>query len=206
MPSSELSASSQLEILDSAEAVPEAANIVSLAQELLVGTDLATGGSILLRLAQIHLRKATILIDGWQQQGDEFDAVFDDIEFTDFDDFGLAVVGHVEINLDDLLLPIEHHYPTERQSASWLDTSLSSEQMQEQVLSLAHHEDIPGWSKRIYAVLAERNSAISLPELQACTGLSLVETWLGLFLGGLEVFIEQQSDDFYSPNGIVISF
>ena len=55
MPSSELSASSQLEILDSAEAVPEAANIVSLAQELLVGTDLATGGSILLRLAHTKL-------------------------------------------------------------------------------------------------------------------------------------------------------
>jgi hypothetical protein len=206
MPSSELSTSSQLEILDSAEAVPETANIVSLAQELLVGTDLATGGAILLRLAQIHLRKASILIDGWQQQGDEFDTVFDDIEFTDFDDFGLPVVGHVEINLDDLLLPIEHNYPAERQSASWVDTSLSSEQMQEQVLSLAHHEDIPGWSKRIYAVLAGRDSAISLPELQACTGLSLVETWLGLFLGGLEVSIEQQSDDFYSPDGIVISF
>jgi hypothetical protein len=105
-----------------------------------------------------------------------------------------------------LLLPIEHDYPAERQSASSLDTSLSSEEMQKEVLSLAHHEDIPGWSKRIYAVLAERDSAISLPELQACTGLSLVETWLGLFLGGLEVSIEQQSDDFYSPDGIVISF
>jgi hypothetical protein len=206
MPSSELSASSQLDILDSAEAVPETANIVSLAQELLVGSDLATGGAILLRLAQIHLRKANILIDGWQQQGDEFDAVFDDVEFTDFDDFGLAVVGHVEINLDDLLLPIEHNYPAERQSASGFDSSLSSEQMQEQVLGLAHHEDIPGWSKRIYAVLAERDAAISLPELQVCTGLSLVETWLGLFLGGLEVSIEQQSDDFYNLDGIVISF
>jgi hypothetical protein len=183
MPSSELSTSSQLEILDSAEAVPETANIVSLAQELLVGTDLATGGAILLRLARIHLLKATILIDGWQQQGDEFDTVFDDIEFTDF---GLAVVGHVEINLDDLLLPIEHNYPAERQSASSLDSSLSSEQMQEEVLSLAHHEDIPGWSKRIYAVLAERDSAISLPELQACTGFEFggnlagfVSRWLG---------------------------
>jgi hypothetical protein len=206
MPSSELSTSSHLEILDSAEAVPETANIVSLAQELLVGTDLATGGAILLRLAQIHLLKASILIDGWQQQGDEFDTVFDDVEFTDFDDFGLAVVGHVEINLDDLLLPIEHNYPAERQSASALDNYLSSEQMQEKVLSLAHHEDIPGWSKLIYTVLAERDSAISLPELQACTGLSLVETWLGLFLGGLEVSIEQQSSDFYNPGGFVISF
>jgi hypothetical protein len=36
MPSSELSASSQLEILDSAAEVPETANIVSLAQELLI--------------------------------------------------------------------------------------------------------------------------------------------------------------------------
>jgi hypothetical protein len=79
---------------------------------------------------------------------------------------------------------------------------------------MAHHEDIPGWSKRIYAALAERDSAISLPELQDCTGLSLVETWLGLFLGSLEVSItsgaseaiEQKSDDFYSPDRIVISF
>jgi hypothetical protein len=204
MPSSELSATTSQ--LDIAEALPETANIVSLAQELLVGSDLATGGTILLRLAQIHLRKASILIDGWQQQGDEFDTVFDDIEFTNCDDFGLAVVGHVEINLDDLLLPIEHNYPAERQSASGFDSSLSFEQMQEQVLGLAHHEDIPGWSKRIYAVLAKRDAAISLPELQVCTGLSLVETWLGLFLGGLDVSIEQQSDDFYNPDGIVISF
>jgi hypothetical protein len=43
MPSSELSASSQLEILDSAAEVPETANVVSLAQELLGNPDLATG-------------------------------------------------------------------------------------------------------------------------------------------------------------------
>jgi hypothetical protein len=145
------------------------------------------------------------MLDSSQQHNDEFDTVFDDLEFTDFNDFGLAVVGHVEINLDDLLLPIEHNYPAERLSASSLDTFLSSEQMQEEVLSLAHHEDIPGWSKRIYAVLVGRDSAISLPELQACSGLSLVETWLGLFLGGLDVLIDQKSDDFYSPDGIAIS-
>jgi hypothetical protein len=204
MSGSQLSPAPQLEILDAAAVIPESADIVALAQQLLAGTDLATGGSILLRLAQIIDLKASALFDG--QQADDLDAVLATGDFSDFDDFGLPVVGRVEIDLDDLLLPPTHNYPPERRSLGDESTStLSPDLMREQVLGLAHSEDIPGWSGRIQAVLSGTGSAIALPELLERSGLSLVELWLGLLLGGLHVSMEQLSEDFYSRDGIEVS-
>ena len=52
--------------------------------------------------------------------------------------------------------------------------------------------------------LEANGGSATLVDLSNNITLDLVKVWLGLLLGGLDISIEQTSDDFYSPEGILI--
>jgi hypothetical protein len=60
------------------------------------------------------------------------------------------------------------------------------------------------WGAAIAQYLEANGGSVTLVDLSNNITLDLVKVWLGLLLGGLDISIEQTSDDFYSQEGILI--
>lgn len=77
-----------------------------------------------------------------------------------------------------------------------LDTARPENFDLETALELAHIEDVEAWTRAISTYFeATEASIVSLQTLQQSLGLSWIELWLGLLLGGYP--LEQQGADFY---------
>ena len=69
---------------------------------------------------------------------------------------------------------------------------------QQQVLDLAHSEDVTAWAAAIAAWLqAAPSLRVSLSELSKGLGMEWIEVWLGVLLGGFE--LEQAGEFYQSP-------
>ena len=74
----------------------------------------------------------------------------------------------------------------------------------QQAMALAHDENVSEWGAAIAQYLEANGGSATLVDLSNNITLDLVKIWLGLLLGGLDISIEQTSDDFYSQEGILI--
>ena len=74
----------------------------------------------------------------------------------------------------------------------------------QQAMALAHDENVSEWGAAIAQYLEANGGSATLVDLSNNITLDLVKVWLGLLLGGLDISIEQTSDDFYSQEGILI--
>ena len=73
-----------------------------------------------------------------------------------------------------------------------------------EAMALAHDENVSEWGAAIAQYLEANGGSATLVDLSNNITLDLVKVWLGLLLGGLDISIEQTSDDFYSQEGILI--
>jgi hypothetical protein len=73
-----------------------------------------------------------------------------------------------------------------------------------EAIGLAHDENVSEWGAAIAQYLEANGGSATLIDLSNNITLDLVKVWLGLLLGGLDISIEQTSDDFYSQEGILI--
>ena len=74
--------------------------------------------------------------------------------------------------------------------------------------SLAHDEDIGGWSARIGDCLVRSGGSMSFCSIVEVTGLALVEVLLGLLLSDLGSLMKRSGDGddegFYRHDGILV--
>jgi hypothetical protein len=94
------------------------------------------------------------------------------------------------------------HYPTKEAVLAELESVLL-EPTVEQVESIAHNENVADWIAAIAQCLSSRSEAMSLPDLQTATQLSIIEVWLGLLLM-TDSRILQQTGDFYNSATLLI--
>lgn len=72
------------------------------------------------------------------------------------------------------------------------------ERLKQQVWAIAHEEKVSDWVRAINQGLQQASEPkVSLMELVRCLGLSWVEVWLGVLLGGFE--FEQQGEFYEAP-------
>ncbi len=82
------------------------------------------------------------------------------------------------------------------------ESFLSFEDEFELAISTAHAEDVSNWIKAISHCIAKNFSPMRLIDLQVALPLPIVETWLGLLLGGFKL---EQRGSFYDSSEIWIS-
>ena len=82
------------------------------------------------------------------------------------------------------------------------ESLLSFEDEFELAISTAHAEDVSNWIEAIAHCIANNFSPMRLIDLQVALPLLIVETWLGLLLGGFKL---EQRGSFYDSSEIWIS-
>lgn len=83
-----------------------------------------------------------------------------------------------------------------------IQQELEEEVIKTKVLDIAHTEDVSACVSALARWMQQYNGkAISLLLLQQALGIPLVAVWLGLLLGGLDLYEWEQHGDFYSDAG-----
>lgn len=152
------------------------------------------------------LEKAEEMRAGWDQKYNPTEPILANI--TEYADL---FIQYQQIRFPDDLFEEEdeHYYPDGRKTSKRNGSAIKAatpEQMLEaiatlpDVTSLAHSENIPEWAQRVRTALGDR--ALSLTQLQAVTGLSIVPLWLAVLFGGFSV---KREGDFYEGEIFVSS-
>ena len=86
-----------------------------------------------------------------------------------------------------------------------IQEELEEEAIKKKVLDIAHIEDVSAYISALAQWMQQHNgAAISLLLLHQALGMPLVEVWLGLLLGGLDLYEWEQHGDFYSDAGEIL--
>lgn len=108
-----------------------------------------------------------------------------------------------EISKDLLLQTLEQEqWLNEGVNEGIEDAAQVQASIQDQILTIAHTEDISHWIQAIALCLEQQQAAIGLTDLQKQLKLPLVEIWMGLLLGNFHI---QQTQGFYDRSGIQIA-
>jgi hypothetical protein len=94
------------------------------------------------------------------------------------------------------------HYPTKEAVLAELE-SVVLPPITEQIEATAHDENVTEWIAAIAKCLSSHPEAMSLPDLQTATQLSMIAVWLGL-LSMTDSLILQQTGDFYNSTTLLI--
>ena len=156
---------------------------------------LQAAGDALLHIAQMCESRSEMLITEWEE------AYRDPIVGQGF--FAEMVRQTMAVDLSELMESVPLRKPrtqTEKPSGTIVATvekevvlamveqiEQESETPKQQVLGVAHSEDVSGWTAAISGWLAHQSSEVSWSELEAELGMPWVELWLGLLLGGFRV-------------------
>ena len=204
----------QLELweeLQSAQVMPEQVDVVALLnamEEAIAQTPetdrLQVAGEALLRVAELCAARSDILITQWEE------AYRDPIVDRGF--FGDVVRQTMAVDLSDLMEPAPSRKrrtksvsqpqgsiatPVEKAAVLALveQWEAKAQTQQQQVLDVAHSEDVTAWARAIAAWLqAAPSPRVSLSELSKGLGMEWIEVWLCVLLGGFEL---GQAGEFY---------
>jgi hypothetical protein len=169
---------------------------------------LQVAGDALLRIAEMCESRAELLTTEWEE------AYRDSIVGQGF--FDEIVRQTMAVDLSDLIEPVPLRKPrtrTEKQTGSIVATvekevvlamveqmEQEAETQKQQVLGVAHSENVSGWAEAIARWLTQQSGTeMSWSELEAGLGMPWVELWLGLLLGGFQV---EQRGEFYQRETI----
>jgi hypothetical protein len=224
--------------LEAASRFPETADLRSLCDALeqtlcdqSLAEQLNMAGDVLVQFSEVYAAKADLLISRWEHRYNPAEPV------VDLEDCVDLFVQSLSLNVTELFEePEPVQYPANRKKKSssqedssivgevdkdtllnWIDQKVAEQplneaQMANQIIDLAHGENVEEWSRAIANYFStyitqqpcESHITISLPEL--CKGMqkSFVEIWLGLLLGNGTYQVYQTSEDFYDRTGIEI--
>ena len=169
---------------------------------------LQAAGDALLRIAQMCESRAEILMAEWEE------AYRDPIIGQGF--FAEMVRQTMAVDLSELMEPAPLRKPrtqTQKPSGTIVATvekeavlamveqmEQEAEMQKQQVLGVAHSEDVSGWTRAIARWLTQQSGTeMSWSELESGLGMPWVELWLGLLLGGFQV---EQRGEFYQRETI----
>lgn len=210
--------------LESAAAVPEAANLAELMQALEEAIaplpqqlQLQTAAEGILRIAQVYASRSDWLLSSWEEAHNPKGPILGE------DMLSGLVRQTMTLDLAALIeSPVPEHRHRQQSSAPGesiagsvdkaallqvlqeIEAESAEAQTAADPFSLAHSEDIPQWGKAIATWMEQRCelAAVSLIHLQQALGMPMVEVWLGLLLAGQDEYELEQRGDFYSPRGI----
>ena len=169
---------------------------------------LQVAGDALLRIAELYESRAEMLTTEWEE------ACRDPIVGQGF--FAEMVRQTMAVDLSELMEPAPLRQPrtqTQKPSATIVATvekeavlamveqlEQEAEMQKQQVLGVAHSEDVSGWAEAISQWLGQQ-SAARMPWRELELGLEMpwVELWLGLLLGGFRL---EQRGKFYQRETI----
>jgi len=211
------------ESLDVASQFPETADLRSLCnalEETLGGQSIAAqltlAGDVLMQCSEVYAAKADLLISRWERRHSPMEPI------VDLDNCIDLFVQSLSLDLTELFdEPELVNYPANRKPRggrdegsivaevekeillNWVDQMqpLNETQMADQIIDLAHGENVEEWSRAINRFLKQVRADIRLLELQEGVGMAIVELWLGLLLGG---FALEQQGEFYSSQDLWI--
>ncbi len=171
------------------------------------------GGEALLQIADLCAARAGLLLTEWEEA--YRDPVVQQGFFTDL------VRQTMAVDLGDLMEPIPPRKPRTKRAKSFeteegsivatvdkaallamvdqLESEAAvEEERQQQVLAIAHDENVSQWIEAIDRKLQDAPDArVSFTELCWGLGMPWVEVWLGLLLGGFE--LEQRGAFYQAP-------
>lgn len=207
------------EELRRAQQMPETVEVMQIldtmedtAAQLPEAARLRFAGEALLQIAELCAARATVLMTEWEEA--YRDPVVQQGFFTDL------VRQTMAVDLSDLMEPDPPRKPRTKRSKSGETEEMSivalvdketvlalAEQWEaeavevgrnQDVWAIAHNEDVSQWIQIIIQELPDQtNTKVSFTELCDRLGLSWVEVWLGLLLGGFEL---EQSGEFYGSS------
>lgn len=154
---------------------------------------LALGGTLIERLAELHHAKAEALFDQWQ-------AVYDPQEPTLEPDWLQGLVrSSQQVSLGELVAPVRRRRSAlepESTEAESLVAAVDKAQVlamvddleaAQQIGAIAHDESVGVWVGCLQGWFEQYPDPIELRQLQAGLGWPLVQLWLALLLGGFEL-------------------
>lgn len=196
----------------SAQAMPEQVDVVALLDVMdaaIAQTPevdrLQVAGEALLQVAELCAMRAEVLTTEWEE------AYRDPIVERGF--FSDMVRQTMSVDLSELMEPVRSRQrrakaaakpqgsiasPVEKAAVLAMVEQLEIEAAQQQVLDVAHSEDVTGWARAIAQWLqATSASSVSLTELPKRLEMSWIEVWLGVLLGGFQ--LEQRGEFYHVP-------
>ena len=206
--------------LDTASKTPVDADLfglldrVSESIELLPTSEkLAVAGEAILRLGEIYGSRCAVTLAeiGYLSHPerepclplDAFDVYVRQSSFVDLEQF-IEAPELPEYSLEYNLTIVREKSKAEILAEIGESEEIDPEVAYQQAIGLAHDENVSEWGAAIAQYLEANGGSATLVDLSNNITLDLVKVWLGLLLGGLDISIEQTSDDFYSPEGILI--
>ncbi|MBW4550797.1 MAG: hypothetical protein KME35_06770 [Aphanocapsa sp. GSE-SYN-MK-11-07L] len=206
--------------LDEAATEPEAANLASLWQavDTAIGdrdptSQLRIAGQAVAQIAQVFAARSDVAFEQLYARSSA------DGPVMPADCFDRYVRQSMQIEFEDYLEPLANlpRQPPQRSEnqdeqsvAAPVDQQTLIESLESleildpqvvynQVVALAHAEDVAEVGQAITVALGQHQGAVPLLQLQRSLGLPLVEVWLSLLLNGYRL---QQRGEFYQPNQI----
>jgi hypothetical protein len=206
--------------LDTASKTPVDADLfglldrVSESIELLPTSEkLAVAGEAILRLGEIYGSRCAVTLAeiGYLSHPerepclplDAFDVYVRQSSFVDLEQF-IEAPELPEYEREYNLTIVREKSKAEILAEIGESEEIDPEVAYQQAMALAHDENVSEWGAAIAQYLEANGGSATLVDLSNNITLDLVKVWLGLLLGGLDISIEQTSDDFYSPEGILI--
>ncbi|RMF67331.1 MAG: hypothetical protein D6742_07745 [Cyanobacteria bacterium J069] len=207
--------------LRAAQKYPEQAEIGALLQQAdqaiarcSEAEQLQVASNALLQVAEVCARRAEILIQDWE------DAYRDPVVQPGF--FAGIVRQTMAVDFSDLLEPSPPRKERTRRAKpaqpdegsivgtvdktallamlDQLETEAAQAAQKQQVLAIAHDEDVKSWVRAIALWAAEHQiSEVSLQQLQAAVKMPLVQLWLSLLLGNFAI---EQRGEFYDTEQV----
>ncbi len=200
--------------LKTATLTPESADIKILFQDLErvvaeVPEDqrLLLVGEAIAQIVFVYVKKANLILDSLEVRDTSVGPVLTE-------DFLSGLMRQsMTIDLSDLMEDLfekrqeqllqetddEHHVDSQDKKKAKAIADEAGHDAKSLMLELAGKEDVPTWATAISRWLAARSSteSVSLLHLQQELGMPLVEVWLGMLLGGQDLYQWEQHGDFY---------
>ena len=201
--------------LETATLAPETADIKILFQDLErvvaeVPQDqrLLLAGDAIAYIVEIYVKKANLLLDSLEVR----DTCVGPVLTEDF--LSGLMRQSMTIDLSDLMENLFEKQPTTKPLSQETDEGYHTDSQDKKkvkaiadeaghdakslMLELAGKEDVPAWATAISQWLTTRSSteSVSLLQLQQELGMPLVEVWLGMLLGGQDLYQWEQHGDF----------
>jgi hypothetical protein len=214
--------------LEAASRFPETADLRSLCNALeqtlcdqSLAEQLNMAGDVLVQFSEVYAAKANLLISRWERRYNPAEPV------VDLEDCVDLFVQSLSLDVAELFEePEPVQYPANRKKKSfsqedssivgevdkdtllnWVDQMVAEQplneaQMTDQIIDLAHGENVEEWSRAIAQYLQHFGSKILLPDLQQALEMPMVELWLGLLMGGYSL---SQQGEFYDARTLWIA-
>jgi hypothetical protein len=209
------------DVISTARQTPKDANFLMVFQlldltlaDLDMRSQLRVAGEAVCQIADLFCDRSSFLFEELHSHSVNGEPIMDD------DAFDRYVRQSMVVDFDQFIEPLQslpRKIPEQAKSGNSIageidkevliqvleqESLLSFEDEFERAVSTAYAENVSDWIEAIAHCIANNSSPLRLMDLQKTLQLPIVETWLGLLLGGFKL---EQRGSFYNSSEIWIS-